>query len=378
MQVGGADLHQAGHRHFLDFAEAAEVDFRNRRDAGTADSAGGRGGLGLAHHRLDVGLHVFLEHAAFRAARRYVAQLDAELAGQHAHGRTGVHLAALAARRAGRSSRFGRFGGCRGRCRRSSGRSRGGGRRGSGHGSCRRHGAGHAQGEDQLAGADLVVELDRHAVDGAGLRAGDLHAGLVGLQHQQRLVGFDHVTGLDQQFDDAGLAGRADVRHVHRLQALADRSGGRRRGSGLGRRGGHRRFGYRRAGGRSRSAGAFGFQLEQVVAGLQLVAQLDLQALDHPGPGGGDLHAGLVGFQGQQALVGVDTVADLDQQFDHFTFAAADIGYANQFTHRLAPQQSSGLALLVSMPNLAIASATRVRSISPRSARASSAVSTTQ
>src|SRR5690606_32674965 len=110
---------------------------------------------------------------------------------------------------------------------------------------------------------------------------------------------------------------------------------------------------------------------------FQAVAELDLQALDHPGLGRRDFHAGLVGLQGQQALFGLDAIANLDEQFDDFAFAAANVRDTNQFAHFFAPQQSSGLGLLVSIPKRAIASATTVRSMSPRSARASSALSTT-
>ena len=108
------------------------------------------------------------------------------------------------------------------------------------------------------------------------------------------------------------------------------RCSGRRFGS-LGRLGGDgSRDGL---GGRGR---ALDFQHQQLVAFLEAVAQLDLQFLDDPGLGHGDFHGGLVGLQGQDALLGLDAVADLDQQFNDLAFTA-EVGYANQLTHRYAP-----------------------------------------
>ncbi|MCY1519283.1 hypothetical protein D9M68_540330 [compost metagenome] len=243
----------------------------------------------------------------------------------------------------------------------------------------RRRGAGDLELEDQVAGADFGIQLDQHLLDHAGARRGDFHARLVRFQGDQRLLGRDRVAGLDQHLDDLGLAGRADVRDVDVLHARAggggrcrSRCGGRR----LGGRGSSRRCGLGRRGRRSGFGAALGFQFEQLVAFLQAVAELDLEALHHPGLGSRDLHAGLVRLQGQQALVGFDTVADLDEQLDNFTLTAADVGYANQFTHRSAPQQSRGLAFSGSMPNLAMASATTFASSSPRSTSASRAAST--
>ncbi|MCY1411627.1 hypothetical protein D9M71_270160 [compost metagenome] len=498
VQVGGADLHQAGHRHFFDFTELAEVHRRDRRDARTTAGAGGsgRGFLGLLQHGLDVGLHVFLQHAAVRAGGLDLGQLDAEFAGQLANRRTCVDLGAAGAgryaggfrggggqrgdgrdlgsrdrmgtlgdavhrlfsggrgRRCGRGGACGleledqvagpdfgiqldldafhhaggrrgdfhaglvglqgdqrllgcdavagldqdfddlglairadvrhedvlhRDGGCRcGGCSRSRGRGRCGGRCSSlGWSRGGRSGASNAQLEDQGAGADVVIQLDLDALHHACGRGGDLHAGLVGFQGDQRLLGGDGIAGLDQDFDDLGGAVRADVRHEDFLHA----GGGGRRGGGLCRCGGGLLFSLGRGScslsGR-RGSGTLDFQFQQFVAFLEAVAQLDLQALDHAGLGSRDFHAGLVRFQGQQALFGFDAVANLDEQLDHFTFAAADVGYANQFTHNASPQQSSGLRFSGSMPNLAMASATTLGSISPRSARASRAARATQ
>ncbi len=336
MQVGGADLHQAGHRHFFHFAELAEVDFRDRRDAGSAGGAG-TAGLGALQLLLDEDLDVFLEDATLGTAGFHFAQLDAELARQHAHRRAGVDLGAVAAGCADRSRGIG-LGWRRGR---RGGLLLGGGRRGLGRSGCRllfgcRSGAFHLQLEDQVAGADFVTDLDRDAFHHAGGRRGDLHAGLVGFQGDQRLVGLDRVAGLDHHFDDVGLAGRADVRDLDVLDAGC--GGGGRLALA---RGGSRRFGFRRfrLGGRCLGLGfgrlfaAFHFQLEDFVTFFQGVADLRLDAFHYPGLGTGDFHAGLVGFQGQQALIGLDLVAGLDQQLDDFTLTVADVGYANEFAH---------------------------------------------
>lgn len=48
VQACRADLHQAGHRHFFDFAETAEIHGTDRRNARTTGSAAGsRGFLGF-------------------------------------------------------------------------------------------------------------------------------------------------------------------------------------------------------------------------------------------------------------------------------------------------------------------------------------------
>ncbi|MNF76530.1 hypothetical protein D3C84_586460 [compost metagenome] len=239
----------------------------------------------------------------------------------------------------------------------------------------RRSGASDLELEDQVAGADVGIQLDLDALHHAGGRRGDLHAGLVGFQGDQGLLGGHGVAGLDQHFDDLDLAVGADIRHADILHAGA----GGRRGGDLRRSSGGLFFGLRRGSlSRGHCSGTLDFQFQQFIAFLQAVAQLDLQALDHTGLRCGDLHAGLVRFQGQQALIGFDAVANLDEQLDHFTFAAADVGYANQFTHNASPQQSSGLRFSGSIPNLAMASATTLGSISPRSARASRVARTTQ
>ncbi|KPY91406.1 hypothetical protein ALO94_200378 [Pseudomonas syringae pv. spinaceae] len=74
---------------------------------------------------------------------------------------------------------------------------------------------------------------------------------------------------------------------------------------------------------------AFHFQLKQLVAFFQAVAQLDLHGLDDASLGSRDFHARLVRFKRQNALVGFDAITDLDHQFNDFAFTVADVGYAN-------------------------------------------------
>ena len=194
------------------------------------------------------------------------------------------------------------------------------------------------------------------------------------------MISLNGIAGLDQDLDDFGFARRADIRDVNVL----DGSGGRcSRGRwGLGSRGGSWLFsrgrGSRRGWRFRRRSGALGFQFQQFVAFFQAVAQLDLQALDDTGLGSRDFHARLVRFQGQDALVGFDTVADFYKQLDDFAVAAADVRYSNEFAHKYSPQQSSGLRFSGLMPNLTMASATTLGSISPRSASASRAANTTK
>ena len=270
-----------------------------------------------------------------RTGRGDRAQVDTEFTSQQAHGRTGVDLGVAAGSRRGgnwsrcssRSRRCGRRGGWSrlglGRCRCGSGW--------SGSRGCARD----FQLQDQVTGADFVVQLGDHFLHHASGGGWDLHGSLVGLQGDQRLVGFDGVAGLDQYFDDLGLARRADVRHVDVLHAGGGRCCGRGRGCGWRRCGSRLLCGGRGGSGRSlgRRGGALDFQDHQLVAFFQAIAQLDLQFLDHAGLGGRDLHGGLVGLQGQQALVCLDTVTDLDEQLDDFTFTAADVRYANEFAH---------------------------------------------
>ena len=331
VQVGSTDLRQAGQGHFFHFTELAEVHGRDRRDAGATGCASGcRCFLGLLHHRLDVDLHVFFQDAAVRTGRGNRAQVDAEFTGQLTNRRACVNLGVATGSRSGsnrcRGSSRGSSGRCGGRSRFSLGRGSSGRCRSSSRGSTR-----DFQLEDQVASADFVFQLAQDFFDHAGSRRRDFHGGLVGLQGNQRLVGFDGVADLDQHFDDLGLARRTDVRHVDVLHAGGSRGccrswgrggfGGRSRRSSLGRSL------------RGRCSGALGFQDQQLVAFFQAVAQLDLQFLDDAGFRGRDLHGGLVGLQGQQALVSLDTITDLDEQLDDFTFTAADVRYANEFAH---------------------------------------------
>jgi len=269
----------------------------------------------------------------------------------------------------------------------SSGRRRGGGRcwsRGSSRrGSLGRSGgwgsARHLQHQDQVAGTHFVVQLDADAFHHAGFRRRDFHAGLVRFQGDQRLISLDGVADLDRDLDDLGLARRTDVRHVHVLAGGSSGRGrccSRRRGCGCLWRSSRGGSGRRRR--RGCCGSTLDFQLQHVVAFFQAVAQLDLDGLDHAGLGSRDFHARLVRLQGQQALVGFNAVADLHQQFNYFTLTAADVRYANDLAHENSPQQSSGLRFSGSIPNFTMASATTLGSMSPRSAKASRAASTTK
>ena len=65
-----------------------------------------------------------------------------------------------------------------------------------------------------------------------------------------------------------------------------------------------------------RGCGGRAFQHRDQVTGVDLVAQLDLEFLDHAGRGRRNLHRGLVGLDGEQRLLDLDRVARLDQQLD--------------------------------------------------------------
>ena len=125
-------------------------------------------------------------------------------------------------------------------------------------------------------------------------------------------------------------------------------------------------------------AGPMTRTVADAVAVFQTIAQLHFQALDDTGLRRRHFHARLVRLKCQDALVGFDTVADLHKQFNYFTFTAADVRYANEFAHRISPQQSSGLSFSGLIPNLVMASATTLGSMSPRSASASRAANTTK
>ena len=380
MQARRADLHQAGHGHFFDFTETAEIDSRNRRNASTTGCTGGRCFFGLLHHGFDVNLHVFFQHTTVRAAWADRVQLDAELAGQLTHGRASVNFGAFWHRRGCRGRGCLGFGGWRrGRSRcLSCGRSL------FSSSSWRRCSRGRSalyfELEDEVASANFVIEFDRNAFDHTGGWRWNFHAGLVGFEGDQRLISLNGVASLDQNFDDFGFARRADVRDVNVLNRRACRCSGRgRRGLGYGR--GRRLFSgcrCRRSVSFRRRSGALGFQFQQFVAFFQAVAQLYFQAFDDARFGSRDFHARLVRFQRQNTLVGFDTVADFYKQFDDFTVTAADVRYSNEFAHKNSPQQSSGLRFSGLMPNLTMASATTLGSISPRSASASRAANTTK
>src|SRR3990167_706798 len=68
-------------------------------------------------------------------------------------------------------------------------------------------------------------------------------------------------------------------------------------------------------------------------ADVELVADLDLELLQHASGGRRDFHRGLVGFDREQRLLGLHRVAGLDQQLDHgHVLEVADVGHAH-FEH---------------------------------------------
>ena len=68
------------------------------------------------------------------------------------------------------------------------------------------------QREDRRALGDLVADLDEQLPDRAGLRGRDVHARLVGLEHDQRILGRDGVAGRDQHLDHGDVGEVPDVR----------------------------------------------------------------------------------------------------------------------------------------------------------------------
>lgn len=363
MQVYRADLLKTGHVLDLDLAEAAEIDLRDRRDTRSAHCASGPG-LALLERGLHELLHVFLEDTVLWPGWCDLGQVDPELAGQLANGRTCVHFPAFAARAAYRRGCRSVFGALRGfrrlrvLCRLA--RLRGGRlalrcrRFGLTGGFVAATGSGNLHVQQQIAGGDVLLQLRLDRFDGAGEGGGDLHAGLVRFQRHQRLVLLDCVAGLDQNLDDPGLA-VTDVRNAHFagrclpvgrsallptfvsfslalrgglvLLGLFHRVGVTTAGAGVG----LLRF----------AAGVFRFQFDQLRALLQRIAQVDLDGLDHAGLRARHFHAGLVRLQHHQALLGLDAVAFLDQYLDDLTFAA-DVRYLDQFAHTVLLSSPAG------------------------------------
>ena len=80
---------------------------------------------------------------------------------------------------------------------------------------------------------------------------------------------------------------------------------------------------------RCRGRPAAAFDHRDQVADVDLVAQLDLELLEHAGRGRRNLHRRLVGLDGDQRLLGLDRVARLDQHLDHRDILeVADVGHA--------------------------------------------------
>jgi len=212
------------------------------------------------------------------------------------------------------------------------------------------------------------------------MRRRDLHRGLVALDRDQALLGLDGVTRLDQQLDHRDRVEITDVGHEDLDRAGRSRSGCRHR---RGRRSSRGRCRHRSRCGRCRSRRGGTGHLERQHHGafVDLVAQGDLEVLDHAGVRAGDLHRGLVALDGEQALLGLDGVTRLDQQFDdRDVLEIPDVGdlHFNQ-CHVVVSgtaQAYSGLILSALMPYLAIASATTVVGTAPSSASARRAATT--
>ncbi len=235
MNVGCAGLLQAGHVPGFDFAKAAEVDCWHRWNTCTACR---RWLLLLLGQAFDVFLHVFLEDAVTRPAGFHLGQFDAELAGEQAYRWTGMHLGAFAAGPAHRRRCFllggrrlffrglcftgalgvvlfggfgrrfvGCFAGWRGFFARR--------RRFCSVASL----AAHMQ--DQVTGAGLVALLDLNRFHSAGKRCRNFHAGLVRLQHDQRLVSLNPVALGHEYFYHFGLAVRTQIRDFDFLYLAA-------------------------------------------------------------------------------------------------------------------------------------------------------------
>jgi hypothetical protein len=71
---------------------------------------------------------------------------------------------------------------------------------------------------------------------------------------------------------------------------------------------------------------------------LDLVAQLDLDFLDHAGCSRRNFHRRLVRLHGDQALLGLDGIAGLDQHFNHGHFVeVANVRYLDFCQAHFAP-----------------------------------------
>jgi hypothetical protein len=64
---------------------------------------------------------------------------------------------------------------------------------------------------DHGALRDFVAGFDFDFLDGAGDVAGHFHGCLIGFEREERLLFFDHVAGLDVDFDDIDAAEIADI-----------------------------------------------------------------------------------------------------------------------------------------------------------------------
>ena len=177
-----------------------------------------------------------------------------------------------------------------------------------------------------LGAVDLQQVHAQFAGEHTHRRGGIRHLG------RQHAIGVELHRRAGRGTGRGDLAGRQPVRlrrHSDRLD-LGGGLGGSRSGGGgsLGRR---------------RCASALGFDDGDHIALRQIVANLDLDLLDHTGHRRRHFHGGLVAFQRDQALVLLDRVADGDQHFDdRDTGVIADIRHQRLHRATAGGRGSSG------------------------------------
>jgi len=69
--------------------------------------------------------------------------------------------------------------------------------------------------EDEVALADLVADADLDLLNGTRERGWHFHGGLVGFQGNQRVLGLNGVTGVDQDLNDIDGVEVADIGDVN-------------------------------------------------------------------------------------------------------------------------------------------------------------------
>ena len=224
-QVGAGNLVDPRARLQFDLAELAEIHLRPRNQLQATLGSAGAGLHASRENPLHVVPHILLANPSAPLAALDLRQVDAELAGKHAHGRAGVRQRTgqqgirIQQARAGRSSGHGDRSRCRrhrgngrsrSRCSRSRRRAYGSHRRRSrrsgcgslgGRACCARRCPGRLDHRHQRTGRDLIADLDQDFANRSGERGRHLHRRLVRLQRNQPLVLVDHVADLHQQLD---------------------------------------------------------------------------------------------------------------------------------------------------------------------------------